>query len=480
VLVFVLARALTRERATAILAALIFGFHPALIESVAWVSGVPDPLLTCFLLPAVLFFLGWAKRRTVSSLAFSLLFYILALCTKEPAVMLLAIVAVYQWLVGSGTSLWDADRTTAFTQRLRLCAQCLAPYLVVTFVYLIVHSIVIGSRVIAISGTTLSTNLLTIPALLLFYARLLVWPAPISPEYPIREIPVFTFSGVVLPVLILLVIAALFFLIVRRQAEAGTRNLLLFLGAWTVLPLVPVLYLEPLAKNDFAHCRYLYLSCVAFGMIVAIFLRRIPAGAQRLYGLSTRRAIAGATILLALALANAFQQVPWASNLLLFSRGYSVAPHNVVALTSLGIELGIHKQYPRAIALLQEAIQLDPNDWHPNFVLGYTYFLLGRTAEAKPLIEKSIQLRGEETDPDQYSYLAQTELRLGNYTKAEWAVRNAIRSKPDVPRYHHALGLILEQENRASEAAAEFRETLKYDPGNEDARTRLTKLDTHP
>ena len=60
------------------------------------------------------------------------------------------------------------------------------------------------------------------------------------------------------------------------------------------------------------------------------------------------------------------------------------------------------------------------------------------------------------------------------------AVRNAIQRKPDVARYHHALALILEQQNRRSEAAAEFRETLKYDPANADARTRLDKLGAPP
>src|SRR5512141_1199994 len=41
-LVYRLGVRLTRDRATAAMAALIFGVHPALIESVAWISGVSD------------------------------------------------------------------------------------------------------------------------------------------------------------------------------------------------------------------------------------------------------------------------------------------------------------------------------------------------------------------------------------------------------------------------------------------------------
>src|ERR1700722_4835856 len=49
-LVFRIVRQMAGDRATALLAALIFGVHPAHIENVAWISGVTDPLMACFVL----------------------------------------------------------------------------------------------------------------------------------------------------------------------------------------------------------------------------------------------------------------------------------------------------------------------------------------------------------------------------------------------------------------------------------------------
>jgi tetratricopeptide (TPR) repeat protein len=139
------------------------------------------------------------------------------------------------------------------------------------------------------------------------------------------------------------------------------------------------------------------------------------------------------------------------------------------------MELGKRNQYDAAIGMFQRALASDPDFPHALFGLGYTYFVLGRYREAEPLIERALRLHPTDSDADQWAYLGLTALRLNDVPKAEWAVRNAIRTRPDVARYHHALALILEQQHRDAEARAEFRETLKYDPTNADARQRLAQ-----
>ena len=88
-----------------LIAALIFGLHPALIESVAWISGVTDPLLAVCLVPAFLAFLNWREGRAPRWLAASLVLYALALMSKEPAIVLgpLISLASSKW---TGLLLW--------------------------------------------------------------------------------------------------------------------------------------------------------------------------------------------------------------------------------------------------------------------------------------------------------------------------------------------------------------------------------------
>jgi tetratricopeptide (TPR) repeat protein len=242
---------------------------------------------------------------------------------------------------------------------------------------------------------------------------------------------------------------------------------------WIVLPLLPVLYIKPLDAFDYAHARYLYLSCIGFSLIVATALRKIPSPERTIGGLPIRQFAVALILVLSLAAANVVQQVYWASNLLLFSRGVTIAPHNPTGLVNLGLEFGKRGDYAKSLELAQRALQTNPAHPQAIFSVGYTYLLLGRNAEAAQLIEKSLRLRFLDADPDQWAYLGMAALRIGDLGKAEWAVRTAIQRKPDVARYHHALGLILSQENRNEEAAAEFRETLKYDPSNADAKQRL-------
>lgn len=474
-LVFVLARRLSSDRTTAAIAALIFGVHPALIESVTWVSGVSDPLLAVVFIPSFLFFLSWQERRSRAALAGSLVFYALALMAKEPALVLVALVAAYAWFVGGPQAIGPRSAL----QKLRAAIYATLPYLPVTIAYLGVRWLIITSRIVYMSSApTLLQQLLTAPSLLWFYLRLLVWPGPISPEYDLDLITGFSVLHVLAPVLaIAAAVVAIKYWSRHLERDGDTRaGLVSFSAVWIVIPILPVLYLKGLTNHDFAHARYLYLPCIGFGLLIALAVRMLPGSGVRIAGVPARHFAAALVVVFALAAANLVQQVYWTNDLVLFSRGMSIAPKNPTAVDNLAIEYGKRGQYDRAIALLNSALQNDPYDWHANFSLGYTYFVLGRYAEAEPLIEKAVRLRPIDADPDQYAYLGLTANRLGNLPKAEWAVRHAIQRAPEVVRYHYALALILEAEGKLAQASEEFRAVLRLDPSNAAVRQRLSRI----
>ena len=94
-LVFQLVRQLAGNRALAFAAAMIFAVHPAHVENVAWISGVTDPLMACFVLGSFSFFLSFQRRGGVWRAALSLAFFGLGLFTKETAVVLPWLVLAY-------------------------------------------------------------------------------------------------------------------------------------------------------------------------------------------------------------------------------------------------------------------------------------------------------------------------------------------------------------------------------------------------
>jgi hypothetical protein len=71
--------------------ALIFAVHPVRVETVAWISGVPDLLFGLAFLGSLWFARSYAELRRTRSLALSVLLYAVALGAKEIGILCLPI-----------------------------------------------------------------------------------------------------------------------------------------------------------------------------------------------------------------------------------------------------------------------------------------------------------------------------------------------------------------------------------------------------
>lgn len=74
---------------------LLFLIHPALISTVAWIPGRNDSLLAVFVLTSFLFFIRLLKDKKIRFFSLSLVFYLLALFTKETAIFLPLLLLFY-------------------------------------------------------------------------------------------------------------------------------------------------------------------------------------------------------------------------------------------------------------------------------------------------------------------------------------------------------------------------------------------------
>src|SRR5262249_26136955 len=90
---FMVCRRLTGRDTVAVTAPALFSVHPVQAESVAWISGITDPLMGLFLLPAVYFYVRFRQEGRASFMAASLGLFFLALLSKETAVALPLLVA---------------------------------------------------------------------------------------------------------------------------------------------------------------------------------------------------------------------------------------------------------------------------------------------------------------------------------------------------------------------------------------------------
>lgn len=75
-------------KSLSLLSAILFLVHPGNNQSVAWMTGRVDTILTIFVLSSLLFFIRFFRTKDLLSALFSLFFLVTALFTKETAIML--------------------------------------------------------------------------------------------------------------------------------------------------------------------------------------------------------------------------------------------------------------------------------------------------------------------------------------------------------------------------------------------------------
>lgn len=464
-MVYLLARRLLRESASAALAAAVFGLHPVHIEAVAWVSGVNEPLLAILTIASFLCYLNKrespVKPRAMRWFAASLSLYAMALLTKETAIVFPAIVFSYEWLSSPGVSTRG--------RRLRSSLSAAAPFVLIAFVYLSVRTLALrglGARLIPLP---FSTTLLTAPSLLWFYIKLLVWPIGLSAFYDVPYVTSISVSHFVLPAIGVLAVAVALWVWSRGSRVVAFASVLMF------LPILPVLNLSGLVRDEIAHDRYLYLPSVGFSILVAVALTRLRFGAK-LFTRPASQVAAALSVMALLGIATAMQHSYWANEFVLFRRGVDVAPNNLVATTNLGnvmLENGFAKD---AAALFRVSYDRDPSSRVANWNLGLAYYQLREFDQALPLLTRAVEL--DPTGAVKRVYLGLTEIELGRIDEGRATLRQAEDINASTAGVHYGLGMAYKKQGDLQAALHEFQTEASSYPADLFTRSQIREIES--
>ncbi len=425
------------NRTIAAIAALLFGLHPAHVEAVAWVSASSELLLTVFFLAA---FIAYAKarmrRRRAAWTAASVACFALALLTKETAATFLLMVIACEMALGAG----------AVASRAARALRASFAWIATVAVYLLVRRAALGELGHQQGAMPLATILTSVPALLWFYCRHLLWPYPLAEFYDVY--PVHSVRAFLLSTALVAVIAAGLWLAVRRSPAAK-------IAAWWIpITLLPVLDIAVLRADAFVADRYLYLPSFGFCLLAAMFLVWIGHAVEARIAVP----VAVAAVALLMAAGSARQVVPWENDLLLFANSVKVSPGNAFAKSCLASELMQRGQNNRALPLLLESYERDPNAWMTAFNLGYLYYEIADLAQAERYFRRAIEIDAHNLN--QFYYLALTQKREGKLADAEQSFRKTAEIWPKAPFLHTLLGDVLEQQGKYDEALAEYERDL--------------------
>jgi Flp pilus assembly protein TadD len=452
----------------ALLASLAFALHAAHVESVAFLVGRTDILMTVFLVAAFLALLRYQRadmRVRPCWIVVTVAAYALALLSKEAAILF----PVFAWLVpGSGLR-------PGRNRRDRLLLVLLA---VVGAGYLVVRALVLRGPGPAWGSVTQAQRVLLVLNSFGRYAVLAILPFFHRLSY--TDLPGFARFG--WPTIAALIsLAALAWLGVRpkriepqrAQRTRGTRNqqldssvvekpipnsaLAAIGGLWFALFMLPACDFFPPGPSLLSE-RLLYAPVI--GTILVLF----AAGRAIARTRGLRRLLAAGALAWAAAMgASVIAWLPvWQSDYSLQVVRAREAPDNAVIHADLATMMRERKDNSGAVRELGRAAELKPDSVELRLSLGELLKQTGDQAGAERELRRAVALKPKLAEA--HVVLGNLLIEKGDLAGAIAECRQGVLLDPQQALAHNNLGVALQQAGEAAEAESEFRRALSLQP----------------
>lgn len=443
----------------ALLAALVFAAHPIHTEAVTWIAGIMDVSCTFFALLSFYFFIRADERRVLSgNHGLSLASFFLATLCKEPALVLPALVLVYDYFLRSPPA-----------KSLARSLRHVIPSVAVLGVYLAMRAYALKGLAPVTTGASdlgLYTALINIPPLFALYLQKLVVPVQQNVLYHVPPVTSLIEPRTLVGVLVAAGFCAVAILAARRHAIVSVSL------AFLALPLVPALYLPALTQrlvNAFAE-RYEYFASVGFVLVIAAALLWVRLRHRRSYLASVGSL---AIVIVLFGVLTVQRNAIWKDNYTLWSDSVSKSPLSAFAHENLGYALFYAGRTAEGRRELKTALSLDPTIPASIVATGIQYSKKGLLKKA--ILEFSVALM---FDPDMVE--AHYNLALAYHEKG-WldpAIEHYRRALALAPRFEEAhinLGTAYAEKGHLDAAIDQFEAAATLRPTDVAARYNLAK-----
>lgn len=456
-LIYVLVLAYLENRSAALITGVFFAIHPIHTEAVSAIAGRPEVLAATFCLSAWL-----AYRFRTESLRFywyAIILYLLALFTKESAVVLLGVlilVDAYQF----GPATWR----TQWKFFLAGYAGFLIPLgLYLTARILVLSQIGVSESESFFKDTDFPTRLLTMAYGFVKIIGLLVWPAHLASDYDFSQVPLThaltLTAGVSLALIGGLVIAG----VILFQYEKLTSFAIffffgtLFLVSNLVFP-IGILIAE----------RTLYFPSISICLLGAAGLAWMMQRGNWWRAV----ALAGCLVLTVAGITRTYiRNLDWRTPLAFTQALVRDAPQNPKGYLIQGQVLASLRRDPEAEQMLKTAVSLDPNKVDLHNALAEFYIARERYPEAQLEVGRAIELKPANVK----TRLNQARL-LAHENKSREAVliyQEIVGQLPPRAITYHEFAVLLAQTGNFTAAETEFIRVIEIDPAYTEAYLNL-------
>ncbi len=445
-------------------AGVLFGLHPAHVESVAWAAERKDLLCALFFLLSIMMYMKYAGSQqsaaggrrskddgkagegpnflTNKRYFCALGFFVLALLSKPMAVSLPAVLLIVDWF---------PLRRIQSVKSLRFALFEKLPFITLSFISSILTVLAqkSGNAIVEMKYLPLSIRLAVAAKAVVAYLGKLAFPLALVPYYPYpKEASALSFEYL-LSILLVLGITLL--------CVGVLRKVKLWVSAWSyyVVTLTPVLGIVQVGGQAMAD-RYTYLPSLGPFLVMGILAAWVSMKAERIKKQILKTIASAAAIvflLFPLAYLTVRQISVWRNNFTLWNHVIEnqrreipfVYYHRGLAYLAMG-------RIDRALDDFNRAIALDPSDYYAYINRGYAYSNLGQTDKALADFDNAIALNPRSCEA--YTNKGMVYGKAGLFDKAIEQFNKAIDIKPDSAMTYGNRGLaysLLGQPDRALE-----------------------------
>lgn len=430
---------LYNNRRLSLITSILFLTTPINVETIASISVRGDILSVLFMLLSFIFHINSFRTNKMSLHVLLLLSYILALLSKENALILPALLLLYHYV---------------FKRKINF--RIFTLILITTVAYILLRSTILkptSSWIIAVPQRmpgffVAITN----------YLRILIFPFDLHAEYG-EKLFAFTNPKVVLGIALSLA------LLIYGFMKKKNNGLIFFSIYWFFITLLPVSNVYPLAFYMTEH--WLYLPSIGFFLLLAYGLNKLLT--------KDRLKVATIAFIAAFIIFYSYltirQNNYWKEPMSFFQRTLKYTPDSPRINNNLGTLYTDIGQYDKAIDYLNKAIRYDPYYIKAYNNLGNVYYKMGNREKAASFYEKALEI-----DPnyeEAYYNLGIIYNEIGMKEKAEALLKKAIEVNPEYVKAYNNLAVIYIDVKKYKEAIALLHDAVKINPYYAEAYNNL-------
>ncbi|MEW6009171.1 MAG: tetratricopeptide repeat protein [Candidatus Omnitrophota bacterium] len=419
----------------AFVSCLFFLIHPVNVETVTYISGRADSLALLFLLISFNNYVNFYQTDKRFFLYLTLVFFGLALFSKEVALSGFFIFPLLDYLL-------DKRRDIKFYLL----------FVVPIFIYLALRFYFLG-RPFLVSNFSLFERTITFFGHIFEYLRIIFFPINLHMSYTVTVLTHFNLN-LFLKILVVFLMFYLFYL--RLKSD---RKIFIFSFCWFFVFLLPQSNIFPI--NAFFADHFIYLSQYGLFFILTFIALEKIKGKGRVLSIATIFAY-----VFVLSLTTFRYSQNWIDPEKFYRRIITLSPGSFAAYNNLGAEMEKRGKREEARRLCLLALGQNPDDALAVNNLGRSYLDEGEINKSIALFKQAI-----EKDPNQapfYYNLGRAYRKAGNLSLSsqeyELAFKKAKELAPWDSSIYLELALLFRMAGKREEAIQELQKAISIDP----------------